>query len=116
MGVYAPKMARGFSAEHETPLRIHQSRFWRTIPVKWLMRGLAVLFLGVGMFGVLGCEGSNESEAERLAKSAGDPGKPEAQGVPKEKLPETNTQEEFYKRQMEQQKGMMQKGAYQGKK
>jgi hypothetical protein len=83
--------------------------------VKWFMRGLSVPLLCVGLLGVLGCGPDNETEANRLAKSIGDPGKPDAKGVPTKLQPAPTTQEEFFKRQQQQQNEMFKKGAYPGK-
>lgn len=66
--------------------------------MKLFMRGLTVLLLCVSTLGVLGCETSNETEAERLAKTAGDAGKPDAKGVPETQQSQPKSQEEFGRR------------------
>lgn len=83
--------------------------------MKWIMRGLTIALLCVGTFGALGCEASNETEADRLTKTAGDPGKPDPKGLPKETQPPAKTQQEQYKRQMQRQMDMFRKGSYPGK-
>jgi hypothetical protein len=84
--------------------------------VKWFMRGLTVLLLCVGTLSVLGCGPDNETEADRLAKTIGDPGKPDPKGVPAAAdLPPAKTQEEVFKRQQERQKDLF-KGGYPAKK
>ena len=50
--------------------------------MKWFMRGLSASLLFMGILGVLGCGTDNQTEADRLAKTIGDPGKPDPKGVP----------------------------------
>jgi hypothetical protein len=44
--------------------------------VNSLTRALVVVLVSLGSFGVSGCAEDNESEAQKLAKTAGDPGPP----------------------------------------
>jgi hypothetical protein len=84
--------------------------------VKWFIRGLSAPLVCVSMLGVLGCEADNQTEADRLAKTIGDPGKPDPKGIPAAvDRPPAQTQEEVYKRQQERQKEMFKTG-YPGKK
>jgi hypothetical protein len=71
---------------------------------------MTVLLLAVGTLGVLGCGADNDSEANQLAKTIGDPGKPDAKGMPKTQEAQPKTQEEFYKRQMQRTGEMFKKG------
>jgi hypothetical protein len=68
------------------------------------------------MLGMLGCGPDNQTEAERLAKTAGDPGAPDPKGVPTEIKTSTGpvSQEDFYKGQMQQTNSAFKKGAYPG--
>ncbi len=84
--------------------------------MKWFMRGLSASLLCVGMLGVLGCGPDNESEADRLAKTIGDPGKPDPKGVPTTTQPPANTPEEMYKQQQQRQNEMFKKGTSSTKK
>jgi len=68
------------------------------------------------MLGVLGCGPDNETEADRLAKSIGDPGKPDPKGVPATPQPAANTQEELRKQQQQLQDEMFKKGGMPTKK
>jgi hypothetical protein len=74
------------------------------------MRGLSAALLCVGTLGVLGCGPDNDVEADRLAKSAGDPGKADPKGLPEAKQTPATSQQEFFKRQQEQEKDMFKKG------
>jgi len=69
--------------------------------------------LSLGMLGVVGCGPDNETEADKLAKTAGDPGavNPKAKG---DALPAPKTQEEHFKRQLDRQKQVGAEG-YPGK-
>ncbi len=73
------------------------------------MRGLSASLFCVGMLGVSGCGPDNETEADRLAKSIGDPGKADAKGVPATEEAAPKTQEEFFKRQQQRQDEMFKK-------
>ncbi len=77
--------------------------------MKWFMRGLSASLLCVGMLGVLGCGPDNDTEADRLAKTIGDPGKPNPKGIPTTTLEPAGTQEENYRRQQERQNQMFKK-------
>ena len=83
--------------------------------MKWFMRGLIAPVFCVGMLGVLGCETDNQTEADRLAKTIGDPGKPDAKGVPTTVAPPPKSQKEQYERQKQQQDEMFKKGNYPGR-
>jgi hypothetical protein len=80
--------------------------------VKSFMRGLTVLILCLGTLGVLGCGPDNDTEADRLAKTAGDPGKADPKGIPQTQEAPPKTQEEFAKRQRERTDDMFKKGGY----
>jgi len=86
------------------------------IAVKWFMRGLSAPLLCLGMLGVLGCGADNETEADKLAKTAGDPGKPDPKGVPATIEASPKTQKEAYERQRQKQDEMFKKGANTSKK
>jgi hypothetical protein len=79
------------------------------------MRGLAGLVLCVATFGVVGCGPDNDSEANSLAKTIGDPGKPDPKGVPQTQEAPPKSQEEFFKRQQQRQEDIFKKGSYPGK-
>jgi hypothetical protein len=70
------------------------------LPVKFFTRGLVVFVLGLGMLGMVGCGADNESEGQQLAKSAGDPGKPDPKAVGKAGGPMPKSPEEHYQNQM----------------
>ncbi|MGO9470908.1 MAG: hypothetical protein ACLQIB_13840 [Isosphaeraceae bacterium] len=78
--------------------------------MKWFIRGLSASLLCVGIVGVLGCGPDNDTEANRLAKSIGDPGKPDPKGVPATLQPAANTQEELRKQQQQLQNDMFKRG------
>jgi hypothetical protein len=80
------------------------------------MQGLTVLLLCVGALSVPGCGSDNDTEATQLAKSIGDPGKPDAKGQPKTVETPPTSQEEFYKRQMQRTGDMFKKGTGENKK
>jgi hypothetical protein len=65
--------------------------------VNSLLRGLIVVFFSVGLLGVSGCSTDNETEAQKLAKTAGDPGKA-ADTKQMETLPPPKTQLEAMQR------------------
>jgi hypothetical protein len=62
----------------------------------------------------MGCGPDNDTEADRLAKTAGDPGKPDPKGIPQTQDAPPKTQEEFAQRQKDRQKQMLEKGGYGG--
>ena len=78
--------------------------------MKWFMRGLTVVLLCVGGLSVLGCGTDNDTEATQLAKSIGDPGKPDPKGLPQKVEAPPQSQEEFYNRQMQRTKEAFKKG------
>jgi hypothetical protein len=68
--------------------------------VNSLTRGLAIVVFGVGLLGATGCSEDNETEAQKLAKTAGDPGAPkpsEIKGGGAE-LPTPTSSDEAFKR------------------
>jgi len=50
--------------------------------VKFFTRGLALFVLSLGMLVFVGCGTDNETESEKLAKTAGDPGKANPKAIP----------------------------------
>jgi hypothetical protein len=62
------------------------------------------------MIGVAGCTADNETEADKLAKAIGDPGKANTKGVG-EALPPPATQADFKARQDENAKKLYGKGS-----
>jgi len=84
--------------------------------MKWFIRGLIAPLLCVGMLGVLGCGPDNETEANRLAKTIGDPGKPDPKGVPTAIEPPPKSQAEQYERQKKKDEEMFKKGGMPAKK
>jgi hypothetical protein len=76
------------------------------------MRGLTAVLLCAGTLSVLGCTPDNETESTTLAKSVGDPGKPDTKGVPTKPETPPASQEEFGKRQQQRQSDMFKKGGY----
>jgi hypothetical protein len=88
----------------------------RAITVKSFTRGLSVALFSLTLLGLAGCGPDNETEAEKLAKTAGDPGKPDPKGIPTTKLPPAPSYDDFGKRAQESQKDMMKSGGYPGAK
>jgi hypothetical protein len=66
--------------------------------VNSLLRGLIVTIFSVGLLVVSGCSADNETEAQKLSKTAGDPGKA-ADTKQVETLPPPKTQLEYFQRQ-----------------
>jgi hypothetical protein len=66
--------------------------------VNLLLRGLIVVLFSVGLLGVSGCSTDNETEAQKLSKNMGDPGKA-ADTKQLENLPPPKTQLEYFQRQ-----------------
>jgi hypothetical protein len=62
------------------------------------------------MLGVLGCGPDNETEADKLAKTAGDPGAANPKAISDAKEAPPATQEEFGKRALEAQKNALKQG------
>ncbi len=81
----------------------------RVLTVKFFRRGLVLFVLSLGMLVFVGCGTDNETEAEKLAKSAGDPGAPDpkAKGAPG---PLPTSPEEHYQNQ--QKNNPLQSGKY----
>jgi hypothetical protein len=71
---------------------------------------LASIILILGMIGVAGCSADNETEADKLAKGAGDPGKANTKGAGEAQAPPA-TQAEFKARQDENAKKLYSKGS-----
>jgi hypothetical protein len=77
----------------------------RVTPMKWFFAGLGAALCCFAVFATMGCGPDNETEAERLAKTAGDPGP----ANPKSKVgvapPATGTgQEDWFKQKGNQYK------------
>jgi hypothetical protein len=73
--------------------------------VNLLTRAVVVVIFSLGLLGVAGCSTDNETEAQKLSKGMGDPGKGAV--TPKvDNLPPPKTQEEFFKRQADPKKAM----------
>jgi hypothetical protein len=73
--------------------------------VNSLTRGLFVIVFSLGMFGVSGCSTDNETEATKLSKGMGDPGKGAVAPVV-DSEPPPKTQAEFFNRQADPKKAM----------
>jgi hypothetical protein len=71
---------------------------------------LASIILILGMIGVAGCTADNETEADKLAKAIGDPGKANTKGAGEAQAPPA-TQAEFKARQDETEKTLYGKGS-----
>jgi hypothetical protein len=67
-------------------------------PVKFVKHGLVLFVLSLGMFVFVGCGADNDSEAQQLAKTAGDPGAPDPKSV-REAGPLPTSPEEHYANQ-----------------
>jgi phage tail tape-measure protein len=74
---------RGLLASFVIPLFYNR----RAIEVNSFTRGLAIVLVSLGLLGVSGCAEDNETEAQKLAKTAGDPGRP---SEPKVKAPQSD--------------------------
>lgn len=63
-------------------------------------RGMAIALLSLGLIGVSGCAEDNETEAQKLAKTAGDPGAPAPAKVKTEggDLPPPTSSDDAFKR------------------
>jgi hypothetical protein len=68
----------------------------RAILVKALMRGLGLMFLIAILLGLTGCGTDNESESEKLQKSAGTP-PPVPEGSQPTSTPKISTREDYGK-------------------
>jgi hypothetical protein len=77
--------------------------------VKLFTRGLALVILSLGMFVLVGCGTDNETEAEKLAKTIGDPGPPVLKGAPEAPAPPT-TEADRAKQIVDTQKAMRKGG------
>jgi hypothetical protein len=73
-------------------------------PVKSYTRGLALALVTVVMLGESGCGPDNETEVQKLAKTAGDPGAPDPKSKPAAVQAPPTSQADYFKRQMEQEK------------
>jgi hypothetical protein len=74
--------------------------------VNSLKRGLIVVFFSLGLLGVAGCSADNETEANKLAKDMGDPGKASEAKSALPSLPPAKTQKEYFERQVDPGKQM----------
>jgi hypothetical protein len=76
--------------------------------VNLLTRGLVIVLVSSGLLGVSGCSEDNETEAQKLAKTAGDPGTPSAPKItaPQSDLPPPRTSEEAGARSADAHKNM----------
>jgi len=59
--------------------------------VNSLTRGLVIILLSTSLLGVSGCSQDNETEAQKLAKTAGDPGPAAAPKTPVSTAPTATT-------------------------
>jgi hypothetical protein len=68
--------------------------------VNSLTRGLAVVLFGLGLLGATGCSEDNESEVQKLAKTAGDPGAPKPSEIKAggAELPPPTSSDDAFKR------------------
>jgi hypothetical protein len=75
-----------------------------------------VALLTLSLFGVTGCGSDNEAEANKLAKTAGDPGPPNPKGIPKESVAPTASGVEAFAQQGQaaQRQQLQTKGTYPG--
>ncbi len=66
-----------------------------------LKRGMVVVVFSLGFIGLSGCSEDNETEAQKLSKNMGDPGKPSETAKPAlpTNLPPPRSQKEFMERQ-----------------
>jgi len=64
--------------------------------VYWFIRAFVVVGLSLSLLGLSGCGEDNETEAQRLAKTAGNPGPPAEPKIkaPQSDLPPPRTSEE----------------------
>ncbi len=70
-----------------------------------LRRGMVVVLFSLGLLGVSGCSTDNETEASKLSKNVGDPGKPSEKVAPSN-LPPPRTQKEYFDRSVDPGKQM----------
>jgi len=69
-------------------------------------RGLSIALCCVGLLGVTGCGADNETEGEKLANAAGDPGPPNPNSKPVTISPGSGTEDGRAKAMLENQKNM----------
>jgi len=76
--------------------------------VNWLKRGMVAGLLSLGLLGVSGCSTDNETEATKLSKNMGDPGKRSEteKKVEQTNLPPPKSQKEYYDRRSDPKKQM----------
>jgi hypothetical protein len=72
--------------------------------VKFFTRGLVLFTLSSGLLVMVGCGTDNETEAEKLAKTAGSPGEANPKGIPKSTPPVPTSEAERGKQFQESQK------------
>jgi hypothetical protein len=78
--------------------------------VKFFRRGLILFMLSMSMLVSVGCSTDNETEAEKLAKTAGDPGAANPKGIPAAKPTAPTSQADMFKQQSEAQKELGKQG------
>jgi hypothetical protein len=78
----------------------------RLPPVNLFTRGLSIALCGVGLLGVVGCGEDNQTEAQKLAKTAGDPGPANPKSIPTQASAGSGTEADRVKVMMENQKNM----------
>lgn len=72
-----------------------------------LTRGLVAALFSLCLLGISGCSADNESDATKLSKDMGDPGKPNEKATAAlPTLPPPKTQKEFFDRQVDPAKQM----------
>jgi hypothetical protein len=84
--------------------------------VKVFTRILCGALFSASLLGAAGCGPDNETEANKLAKTAGDPGAPNPKGVPDKKDAAPGGYEAFGRQSSDSQRGMIKKGVYPGMK
>jgi hypothetical protein len=78
----------------------------RAAAVNLLTRGLLVVVFSLGLFGVSGCSTDNETEAQKLSKGMGDPGKGTTTPKTPEEQPQSNDPVTRFKNRADPKKAM----------
>jgi hypothetical protein len=65
--------------------------------VNLLTRSLVVIVFSLGLLGASGCAEDNETETQKLAKTAGDPGAAATRKAPASTLPTATTSDDAFK-------------------
>jgi hypothetical protein len=78
-----------------------------TTPVKAFTRGLGLAVVTLAMLAVAGCGPDNDTEANKLAKTAGDPGAPNPKAVNPTTETQVTTQQDFFKASQKNQQSNM---------